>query len=230
MRTKDSTRSCALAAPQRRLASPRRRTSAGRESSPVRADRGLLERRRRSLRRARRNPGSPSTKRGPAGRRSLFPRLRRHPAADRVTANGPCEASEGSTTMSSLGYGLGSWGLLNVVFLLSMFYPARDTAAKRRYEHPRAAWRGLFDRNARTGQPLRAHQRRPRTDCDRPARSAHALPRRSRTGRRSGIAGACRSACSTPRKPPGAAPTASRQTPELLHLRARPEMKGKEPG
>ena len=93
--------------------------------------------------------------------------------------------------MSSLGYGLRSWGLLNVVFLLSMFYPRRDTTAKRRYEHPRAAWRGLFDRNARTGQPLRAHQRRRRTDCDRPARSSHAPPRRSRTGRRRGIAGVC---------------------------------------
>jgi hypothetical protein len=181
--------------------------------SRLRADRGLLERRRRSLRRARRNPGSPSTKRGPAGRRSLFPRLRRHPAADRVSANGPVEASEGSTTMSSLGYGLGSWGLLNVVFLLSMFYPGRDTAAKRRYEHPRAAWRGLFDRNARTGQPLRAHQRRRRTDCDWPARFPHAPPRRSRTGRCRGIAGVRGSLALHP---------VSRREPRLRSLGRRP--------
>jgi hypothetical protein len=132
--------------------------------------------------------------------------------------------------MSSLRYGLESWGLLNVVFLLSMFYPRRRTAAKRRDEHPRAAWRGLFDRNARTGQALRAHQRRPRTECDRPARSAHAPPRRSRTGRRRGIAGVCGSLALHPvgrREPRLRSPG---KTPELLHPRARPEMKGKEPG
>jgi hypothetical protein len=95
MRRTDSTRSCALAASRRRLASPRRRTSAGRESSPVRADRGLLERHRPSLRGRSKKPGSVHPSRaGPTGRRGCVPEPRRHPAADRVTANGPVEASK----------------------------------------------------------------------------------------------------------------------------------------
>jgi hypothetical protein len=61
--------------------------------------------------------------------------------------------------VSSLGYGLGSWGLLNVVFVLSMLYSGRRTAARRLCGHPRAARQGTFDRDARTGQEPRANQR-----------------------------------------------------------------------
>jgi hypothetical protein len=67
MRRTDSTRSCALAALSWSLARPSRHTAAALSPSRLRADRGLLERRCHSLRRARRNPGSPSTKRARRG-------------------------------------------------------------------------------------------------------------------------------------------------------------------
>jgi hypothetical protein len=204
MRRTDSTRSCALAAPQRRLASPSRHTAAALSPSRLRADRGLLERRRRSLRRARRRPGShPSTKRSRHGA-----------AASSLGCGAAPQRIAPMSTMSSLGYGLGSWGLLNVVFLLSMFYPRRRPAVRRHYEPRRVARQDTFDRDVRRAQAPRTHQRRPRTDCDRPARSAHAPSRRSRTSRRRGIAGVCRSLALHPvsrreprLRPPGRRPS-----------------------
>ena len=50
--------------------------------------------------------------------------------------------------VSSLGYGLGSWVLLNVVFLLGMLYSGCSKAERRPYEQPRSARGGAFDPDA----------------------------------------------------------------------------------
>jgi hypothetical protein len=103
----------------------------------------------------------------------------------------PRRTSEGSMKVSSLGYGLGSWGLLNVLFVLSMLYAGRRTAATGPHQHLRTTRRRTFDRDVRIAQGARADRRRPGTTCDWPARSRHAPPRRSRTcrtGRYRGVA------------------------------------------
>ena len=78
-------------------------------------------------------------------------------------------ASEGRLKVSSLGYGLGSWGLLNVTFVLSMLYSGRG---RRPYEQPRAACQSV-DQEVRLLRGSRADRRRPRADCGWPARSAY---------------------------------------------------------
>jgi hypothetical protein len=160
----------------------------------------------------------------PARRRSLFPRLRRRPTAYRASVNGPVQATRGSLRVSSLGYGLGSWGLLNVLFVLSMLYAGHRTALGRPYEHPRTAWPGIFDRDARIAPESRV-DRRPRSACDSAARSRHAPPRQTRTGRHRGIVRVRRAPALHPvsRREPGtgAGRQADRGDGALCHRAAR---------
>ncbi len=98
--------------------------------------------------------------------------------------NGPLQASNGRMKVSSLGYGPGSRGLLNVVFLAGMLYSGRRKADRRPPQQPRAAGQGSSDPDARIARGSRADRRRPRTDCDWRALSPHAPARRSRSARR----------------------------------------------
>jgi hypothetical protein len=77
MRRRDSTRSCALAALPWSLASLSRHTAAALSPSRLRADRGLLERHRRSLRGRSKKPRPTPSRSGPTGRRGCVPEPRR---------------------------------------------------------------------------------------------------------------------------------------------------------
>jgi hypothetical protein len=145
-------------------------------------------------RRARGNPGLRSLQRaGPAGRRSHFPRLRRPPGADQATVYDAARARGARIRMSPLAYGLVSWALLDVGFVLGMAYAGSRTAETQPRERPRAAGVCTFDRHPRTRRERRGYQGRLRTHSDWPTRSPRVLARCSRQGRRPGMAGVCRS-------------------------------------
>ena len=107
---------------------------------------------------------------------------------------GRVQGSKERMKVSALGYGLGSWGLLNVVFVLSMFYSGRGKAERRPYEQ-RAARQFTFDREARLVRGSRAERRRPRAGCDWPVRSSYVQAQGSRRGWRRRN---CRRACAGP--------------------------------
>ncbi len=99
-----------------------------------------------------------------------------------VAIGGLVQASKGRMKVSALVYGLGGWGLLNVVFVLCMLYSGRGKAERRPYEQPRAARQFTFDRDARLARGWRAERRRPRADCDWLARSWYVQAWGSRRG------------------------------------------------